>query len=143
MVSNKKTPKDKIIERWKPKRWWIALIGFWLISTVGAGIIARTGGTYSMESGFIIFAMLIFTIFAAITDKSWKIYKRIIWVIGIWIIHALLIIPASFIAAFVSKSYLVDRTTSLFAATPLVVWAMRRSRFFVEQNIKENNSNEK
>jgi hypothetical protein len=130
--------KDKITEKWKPKRWWVALIMFWFISTVGAGIIARTGGTYSVESGFIILIMLMFAIFAAITDKGWNIYKRIIWVIGLWIIHALLMLPASLIATLVSKPHLVERTTSLLAAIPLVIWSMRRSKFFIEQCIKES-----
>ena len=134
--------KNEITEKWKPKRWWIALIVFWFISTVGAGIIARTGGTYSMESGFIILTMLIFAIFAAITDKGWNIYKRIIWVIGIWIIHALLIIPAGLIATLISKPHLVERTTSLLAAIPLVIWSTRRSRFFVEQDIKKSDTSE-
>ncbi len=132
--------KNQITEKWKPKRWWIALIAFWLISTIGAGIIARTSGNYSMENGFIILTMLIFAIFAAITDKSWNIYKRIIWVIGIWIIHAFLMILASLIATLISKPHLAERTTSLLAAIPLVIWSMRRSRFFIEQNIKENNN---
>ena len=132
--------KNETTEKWKPKRWWIALIIFWLISTVGAGIIARTGGNDSMEGGFIILTMLIFAIFAAITDKSWNIYKRTIWVIGIWIIHALLIIPAGLIATLISKPHLIERTTSLFAAIPLVIWAMRRSKFFIEQDIKESNN---
>ena len=134
--------KNKITEKWKPKRWWIALVVFWLISAVGSGIIARTGGNNSNESGFIILTMLIFAIFAAITDKSWDIYKRIIWIIGIWIIHAFLMIPALLIATLISKPHLVVRTTSLLAAIPLIIWSMRRSKFFIEQNSTENNNNE-
>ena len=134
------TPKNETAEKWRPKRWWIALIAFWLISTVGAGIIARSGGTYSVESGFIIFIMLLFALFAAFTDKSWNVYKRIIWVIGIWIIHAILLIPAGLIATLISKPHFVERTASLIAAIPLVIWSMRRSKFFVAQNIKKGDS---
>lgn len=127
-------------EKWRPKRWWIALIVFWFISTVGAGIIAGSGGTYSIESGFIVFVMLLFAIFAAFTDKGWNIYKRIIWVIGIWIMHAFLLIPAGLIARLISKPHLVERTASLIAAIPLVIWSMCRSKFFVTQAIKKDDS---
>ncbi|MBU2541344.1 MAG: hypothetical protein KJ593_05550 [Candidatus Omnitrophica bacterium] len=120
--------------KWKPKRWWLGLIVFWLISTVGAGIIARSGGSYSHESGFTILIMLIFAILAACTDRGWSIPKRIFWIIGIWIIHAFLMIPASLIAVLISKPYLAERTTSLLAAFPLVIWAMHRSKFFVKPN---------
>jgi len=125
---------DKINWKWRPKRWWIGLILFWLISTVGAGIIARTGNspTYSQESGFIILVMLIFAIFAVCTDRGWNIAIRIVWVIGVWIIQALLQLPASLIAVLISKPHLVERVASLLAAFPLVIWAMRRSKFFVE-----------
>lgn len=124
--------------KWKPKRLWLGLILFWLISTVGAGIIVRSGNSDGQASGFIVLTMLIFAIFAACTDRSWKIYIRILWVIGVWIIHAFLIIPAGFIAAFISGPHLLDRAASLFAALPLVIWAMRRSKFFVEPIVERN-----
>jgi len=123
--------------KWKPRRWWLGLILFWFISTVGAGIIARSGGSYSTESGFIIFVMLIFAIWAACTDRDWSIPNRIFWVIGIWIMHAFLAIPAGLIAVLISKPHLVERAASLFAAFPLVIWAMRRSKFFVERIIEQ------
>ena len=123
--------------KWRPKRRWLGLILFWFIGTVGAGIIARSRGSYSTESteaGFIILIMLIFAIFAACTDREWSIPTRIFWLIGIWIIHAFLMIPAAFIAVLISKPHLVERTTSLLAAFPLVIWAMSRSKFFVDKN---------
>jgi hypothetical protein len=126
--------------KWKPKRWWIGLIAFWLISTVGAGIIARGGdaNTYSQESGFVILVMMIFAIFAACTDRNWSIPKRMFWIIGVWIIQAVLQTPASLIAGLISKSHLVERTSSLLACIPLVVWAMHRSKFFVEPIVDKN-----
>ena len=122
--------------KWKPKRWLIWLISFWFISTIGAGIIARTGGSYEEESGFIIIIMLIFAIWAAFTDRDWSISRRIFWVIAVWIIHGFLLVPMGIIAVLISKPHLVERTTSLLAAVPLVIWAMQRSRFFVEIIVK-------
>lgn len=128
--------------KWKPKRWWLGLILFWFISTGGAGIIARSGGFYSEThaGGFIGLIMLIFAIFAACTDRNWSIPKRIFWVIGIYIMYFLLEIPACLIAGLISKPHLVERTTSLLACIPLVIWVMRRSKFFVEPTVDKNES---
>ncbi|MFH1045522.1 MAG: hypothetical protein V1727_00975 [Candidatus Omnitrophota bacterium] len=123
--------------KWKPRRLGSGLVLFWFISTAGAGIIARSGGSYDQESGFIILIMLIFAILTACTDRNWSISKRIFWVIGVWIIHAFLIIPTGLIAVLISKPHLVERTTSLLAAFPLVIWAMRRSKFFVEPIVEK------
>lgn len=124
--------KIKTNWKWKPNRWWIGLIIFYFISVVGAGVIARI---YGQESGFIIMTMMIFTIWAACTDRGWSIPIRIVWVIGIWFIHAMLSPPIAFIlfplAHFVGLN-LVDRGISLFAALPLIIWAMSRSKYFVE-----------
>lgn len=59
--------------KWKPVRWQIALILFWLVSTVGTGVIARTTGSYEADAGFIIFIMLLFACFAALADRGWSI----------------------------------------------------------------------
>jgi len=119
----------------------MGLIIFWFISTVGAGVIARAGGPAGAESGFIIMTMLIFAIWAACTDRSWSIPIRIVWVIGIWIIHA----PLAGVLAFTLgpfvysvRPHLLERTMSLFAAIPLVIWAMRRSKFFVERVVNKD-----
>ena len=133
--------KNEITEKWRPKRWWIALIIFWLVSTTGAGIIDRAEGNDELGSGFIILIMLLFAIFAAITDKGWNIYKRIIWVPGVWILHIFLTIPASLITFFIPPPpYLADRSAYLIAAIPLVICSMRRSKFFIKQDIKKNNN---
>lgn len=132
LATGRNDSSNKAYWKWKPKRWWIGLIIFWLVSTIGAGVIARAGGILSIESGFIIMIMLIFSIFAAFTDRGWKIPIRILWVIGVWIIHAFLVIPAGLIAVLISKPHLAERAASLLAAFPLVIWAMRRSKFFVE-----------
>lgn len=127
--------------KWKPYRWWIGLIIFWLFSTTGAGVIARSGGSYGDESGFIIFTMLIFAVLGAFTDRSWSIPKRVIWVFGVWILQAILIFPVMFILLISFSDYfsvrpdLFDRAGNLFAAFPLVFWAMWRSKFFVEPDV--------
>jgi hypothetical protein len=126
---NKKT---KTYWKWKPNRWWLGLIVFCFISIIGAGVIARI---YGQESGFTIMTMMIFAIWAACTDRGWSIPIRIVWIFGIWIIHTLLSLPIAFMLLPFAHSvgpHLVDRGISLFAALPLVVWAMSRSKYFIE-----------
>jgi hypothetical protein len=130
--------KIKTNWRWKPIRWWIGLIIFCFISTIGAGAITRI---YGQESGFIIMTMMIFAIWAACTDRGWSIPIRIVWVIGIWIIHTLLSLPIAFMLltlVYSVEPHLVDRGISLFAALPLVVWAMSRSKYFVEPFVRKD-----
>lgn len=82
--------------------------------------------------------MLIFVIFVAVTDKERKNYKRIFWLVGAYIIYILLEIPAGIFVAFLTVSkvipaHLSERAALLLAAIPIVIWAMRRSNFFIER----------
>ena len=132
--------KIKTNWKWKPNRWWIGLIIFCFISIIGAGVIARIYGQES-ESGFIIMTMMIFAIWAACTDRGWSIPMRIVWVVGVWIFHALLSFPSAFIVVLLVSSVRPDlshRGTALFAALPLVVWAMSRSKYFVEPVVRKD-----
>lgn len=123
--------------KWRPVRWWVALIAFWLISTIGAGILVRIYGSYEADSGFIGLVMLIFVCFCAFTDRGSRIPTRIVWVIGIWVTHSLLssLISVPIVMLFYYTSArleLVNRAASFSVAFPIVVWALRRSNLFVE-----------
>lgn len=137
------TGVERTTWKWKPVRWWVALIAFWLISTIGAGIVVRIYGSYEGDYGFIGLVMLGFACFAAFTDRSWSIPIRIVWVVGIWVMHGLLIAPIAppiiWLMYYTSgRPELVDRGVSFFAALPLVIWALRRSKFFVELEIAKS-----
>ena len=126
---------EKVSWKWKPKRWWLALIVFWLFSTIGAGILARLGQPEGAGTGFIIAIMMVFLIWCAIKDRSWKVPVRILYVIVAWIIHAILALPIGL--AIIKGSipvapHLAGRLIALLAAFPIVIWAMRRSTFFVK-----------
>jgi hypothetical protein len=127
--------KEKINVKWKwrPKRWWIGL--------------ARSGISNEGEKGFIILLMLIFATVAAINDRAWKIYIRVIWVIGLWVIHAILSFPIAFIIGplfiYADRLYLLDRAVVIIAAFPLIIWAMRRSKYFVTPITENTNISEK
>jgi len=137
------TGVEGIIWKWKPVRWWIALIVFWLISTIGAGILVRVYGSYEGDSAFIGLVMLIFACFSAFTDRGSSIATRIVWVVGIFVIHNLLSpyisVPIAIFLLYTSaRPELANRGASLLVAFPLVVWALRRSKFFVEPEIAKS-----
>jgi hypothetical protein len=117
--------------KFRKKRFWISLIVFLLISIIGGLFLeaAREG----LSGGFIVLIMLIYALFAAFTDRGWKIYIRILWVIGIWIMQAILLIPVIFTAGYLLALFgLANLGTPILAALPFVIWAMYRSKFFTE-----------
>lgn len=129
--------------KWKPVRWWVALIGFWLISIIGAGIVVRVYGSYEGDSAFIGLVMLIFACFSAFTDRGSSIATRIVWVVGIFVIHSLLSpyvsVPIAIFLYYASaRAELANRGASFLVALPLVIWALRRSKFFVEPRIAKS-----
>jgi len=117
--------------KWRPVRWWVGLIIFLIISII-VGLILESIREGAGE-GAIVLIMLIYALFAAFTDRSWKIYIRILWVIGVWIMEAILLIPIIFTAGYLLGPLgLANIGIPILAALPLVIWAMRRSTFFVE-----------
>ena len=142
-------------EHWKcrRKRWWIGLLIFWFVAGGGAGLMARSGilDVESASPGFITTVMLIFVIFAAVTDRGrWNVPVRIVWVIGLWLFHALLSVeilltfgpnvPEDIINN-QSNPFYLDRYSNLFAASPIIMWAMRRSKLVVELVSKQQVEN--
>jgi len=127
--------------QWRRKRWGLGLLAFWLIGGGGAGLMARSGSPdlESASSPFIIATMMFFVIWAALTDRDGRrVPLRMVWVVGLWILHAILSVIVLFtFGAYIdslgkTESLLVDRAMNLWAAFPIVFWAMRRSTFFVE-----------
>jgi len=130
---------------WRPRRWWIGLLIFWLIAGGGAGVMARSGvpGVEPTSPAFITAVTVIFVIWAATTDRGgWGVPVRIGWVIGLWLLHAVLSVALSLILGYLITSAginnpenpdMLARAGNLYAAFPIVIWAMRRSRVFVRE----------
>jgi len=89
-------------------------------------------------SGFPIIIMLFFVIFAVITDRSWNIIKRIFWGIGTLFIEGFLALHMKMLVGEPKDMYNfsgdgVDYSGTTLASLIIVIWAMRRSRYFVKQ----------
>ena len=120
--------------KWKSKRWWLWVVLFWFVSATGCGIISRTGGDHAAEGIFVLVLLFIFSIFAAITDREWQPGKRILWAIGIPLMFFAVKIPMVIVSVLMTytKPEMADRANTLSAAIVLFVWAMWRSKYFVE-----------
>ena len=121
--------------RWKPGRWWIGLMLFWLGINCGAEVFAAAGFSPKAEAALVIAAMMAFIIWSAALDRGWPALYRLFWVIGMWILHAFLCLPIGLLVIRTFYPYTPhqsERLTSLVAAIPMIIWAMRRSTYFVE-----------
>lgn len=106
---------------------------FWLMSSIGAGLISRSASSSGVDDGFVILVMLGFAIYAAYSNKYWTFKQKELFVLGIWFIHAFtssILVLCGF-GYFVSP-HLIWRGASLTTALPLVVWSMCRSKYFVD-----------
>ncbi|MFQ5918326.1 MAG: hypothetical protein ACE5I0_11000, partial [Candidatus Binatia bacterium] len=85
---------ENIRFRWMHARLWLWLILYWLISTIGAGIIYRAGGNTVAEVAWIVFVVLGFVSVCMITERGqWKVWQRIGFVFLAHIIQAGLATP--------------------------------------------------
>ena len=126
--------------KWRRGRVLLGLVGFWLLTGGGAGLLARSDSPalQSSAAGFITAILVMVLVAAAATDRGgWVIALRFIWVIGLWMLHAVLSVALLLLFANAALHSNLDaskleRAANLYAAFPFVVWAMRRSWFFVE-----------
>ena len=84
-----------------------------------------------------------FAAFSATTDRGWAIYTRILWIVGVWLLHSILVVPGLLISYRLLEGlphlqHLAERGGIFFAAIPLAIWCMWRSRFFVESIAGKN-----
>jgi hypothetical protein len=118
--------------RWLHARFWPALVGYWLVCTVGAGAIARAGGGAGAESGWIILLMLVLVSICMGTERGdWQIRKRVGFVPLVWLLHAVLSLPAGILVVGIVSPELLDRALTFVASLPIAIFAMRRSWLFV------------
>ena len=128
--------------RWRRIRLVLGLVGFWLLAGGGAGLLARSDSASAQSSAaaFITAVLVVVLVAAVATDREARgMGRRFIWVIGLWLLHAgfnfsvalLLLFTTAGLSLAVDGSTL-ERAANLYAAFPFVIWAMRRSWFFVE-----------
>mgnify|MGYP001591675950 CR=1 FL=1 len=123
--------------RWLQSRLWLCLLLYWLISMIGAGVLARAGARTPVEATWIVFIMLVVVIGCMLTERGrWKVWQRVGFVLVSWLMQVILSIPVAFtIGVLVLNSgspHLADRTIAFLASLPVVIFALRQSSFFVK-----------
>ena len=114
---------------WRPKRWWIFLIVFWLFSTAGGKHLFGIEPKTNDQVLFIMAMTFMVVIVAAITDRQHTLIpKRIFWVIIAGVLYSIV----SFCLFLLVGS---EAAAAVFTSLIVVVIAMRRSKLFVEPGI--------
>ena len=125
--------------KWRHARLWLCLILYWLVSMIGAGILARVGVARA-ETSWIVLTMLALVIVCMISERGrWKTWQRVLFVPLAWIAQPLLYIPLALPLALMiavldfggGRKDLVDRSIVFLSSLPVVLFAMRQSRLFV------------
>lgn len=129
------------IWQWRPKRWRVAVVIMAIILVVGSAIIRFLPEEYKGDSdviyNFNIVALLLFAVWAAFSEREWPIWKRILWIIGLWLAHGFIqLIPFGIITG--PMGVLVNNAS--IASIILAFFTMRRSNFFVEPAPDANES---
>lgn len=136
-IENKQSIKTDIAWKWRGIRWIIGYLAFWLIAGGGAGIIARSSSPENQEgasTAFVIFIIIIFLIWCAVKDRGNKTtLDKIVWVVGLWIAHAIvsIIVIFAFVGAGIGNPANIQRLSVMIAGYIILYFAMRRSTFFV------------
>jgi len=144
--------------------WLVGASGAWAIAGTdlflywpegGPGsYIFELGGTTRFvyaDAGFVQLVMLSFVLLAVLSDRGWRVPIRAVWLFGVWIVHLICTtVPLSLV--FQPMAYqpelgeftlasgrplVVESLVCLGVGFPIVVWAMRRSKFFVQPILAE------
>ena len=127
--------------KWHQARLWLCLLLYWLISMIGAGIIARLTEypVFSHEIGPMVISMLILVSVCMATERGrWKRWQKICFVPFAYILHVVLFLPGLFLLSPLASRHLVGRGACFIASLPIVVFAMRQSRLFVFRHEKDS-----
>lgn len=108
--------------KWRPKRWWIALLALVVVSALRAWLLPELG----IISPFMLFLAL--SIVTAATDRGWAPSVRVLWV------YALQIIPQvidNSLYRLTEQPSLIGMLPPFLLCLPFGALAMRRSKLFV------------
>ncbi len=131
--------KEKYVGwQWKPKRWWTVLLIFLLVVAPVLFFIGLIAPDPVNPTALIRMVMIGFLIVSIGTERVWSVGLRLIWVISCYILHILLMYPSVLIFKLyydaTQNVQIFDFLTVVAATLPIIVWAMRRSTYFVQPN---------
>jgi capsular polysaccharide biosynthesis protein len=133
------TPSKKHWQ-WRPMRWKAALMIMGIVLAAGSAMILFSTGDPMTLGGeppddlllynFNVMVFLLFAVWTTFSEREWPVWKRVLWIIGLWLAHGFMqIIPFGNIMDRLTGGLVTNPTT---VAIILTCFAMRRSTFFVE-----------
>lgn len=97
---------------------------------MGGNAIRYGTKAYNWEYNFIVIMLLSLAIRTTFTDRDWPVWKRIMWIFGLWILHGFMqFTPFGIITGLLTGGIVSNAVISTLI---LVLWVMRRSTLFVE-----------
>lgn len=137
------SPSSEIVWQWRPKRWFIALYLLTLFLIIGSKAIFKLPGVHPGDAHLVynlnLVVLLLFAIFAAFSEREWPVWKRVLWILALWIVHGLMqLIPFGIIAGKLTNGVVANPT---IVSLILIIFVMRRSRFFVEPSSADKKIN--
>lgn len=120
--------------RWRTANVAVGLCVYVLVCALGAILV-----TPRQQGGWVTLLMLLFIGACMATERGeWRWWHKLVLVPLLWVAHAILMLPVAFaflpiVAASESLRLRADLVVVLIASVPIVLIAMRRSRWFVEQ----------
>lgn len=137
------SPSSEIAWQWRPKRWFIASYLLTLFLIIGSKAIFKLPGVHPGDDhlvyNFNLVVLLLFAIFAAFSEREWPVWKRVLWIIGLWIVHGIMqLIPFGIITGKLTNGVVSNPTV---VSIILIVFVMRRSRVFVEPSSADKKIN--
>lgn len=132
-------PSERLWQ-WRPKRWKVFLIIMSIILVLGSAIIRFSAGdpqtwgndklNYHWIYNFNAIVLLLFAVWVAFSEREWPVWKRILWIIGLWFAQAFM----QFIPFGIITFWLMGGAISNISIVTIILifFTMRRSTFFVE-----------
>lgn len=119
--------------RWKPEPTFWGLF-IYIVASLSTVWITKLDKTLRGFSGFIILVMVVFLVVCMATERGqWRVWQRVGFVPLGWLAEAVICFPVwLLITSHLPLGGFRDETTTLLSGLAVVLYAMRRSRLFVE-----------
>ena len=134
---------SEISWQWRAKRWFIALYLLTIFLIIGSKALFSLPGVHPGDAhlvyNFNLVVLLLCAIFAAFSEREWPVWKRVLWIIALWIVHGIMqLIPFGIIAGKLTNGVVANPT---IVSLILIIFVMRRSRVFVEPSSADKKIN--
>jgi len=121
---------SETVWQWRSKRWKNALIILAVILVAGSLVIRFSADdSQDWNYNFNVTVLILFAIWTVFYEREWPVWKRVLWIPGLWLAHGFIFILVGIITGRLGLGSVFDAT---IVTLILVTLTMRRSTYFVE-----------